>query len=76
MRDERVPVALKIGAGVLGVLIVSPLDVFADIPVIGLLDDAVLLTLLCSLFVRLATRATVKPAGTAPPRVTALAPQA
>jgi uncharacterized membrane protein YkvA (DUF1232 family) len=60
MRDERVPSGLKIVTGVLALLIISPLDVFGDIPVLGLLDDAVLLTLLCMLFVWLATQAVEK----------------
>jgi uncharacterized membrane protein YkvA (DUF1232 family) len=38
------------------VLIISPIDVFGDIPVLGMLDDALLLTILCSAFVWLATR--------------------
>ena len=58
MRDERVPAGLKIAAGAMAVLIISPLDVFGDIPVLGLFDDAVLLTLLAMVFVMLATRAT------------------
>lgn len=56
MRDERVPLGLKAAAGVLALLIISPVDVFGDIPVLGLLDDAVLLTLLCTLFVWAATQ--------------------
>lgn len=56
IRDERVPVGLKATTGVLALLIISPLDIFGDIPVLGLLDDAVLLTLLCALFVRLANQ--------------------
>jgi len=60
MRDERVPLALKAGAIVTGLLVISPLDIFGDIPILGLLDDAVLLTLLATLFVALATRATMK----------------
>jgi uncharacterized membrane protein YkvA (DUF1232 family) len=56
MRDERVPLQLKVITGLLALLIISPLDVFSDIPVLGLFDDAVLLTLLCALFVMLATR--------------------
>jgi uncharacterized membrane protein YkvA (DUF1232 family) len=54
MRDERVPRGLKIVAVVFALLIISPLDVFADIPVLGFLDDAALLSLLCMLFVWLA----------------------
>lgn len=56
MRDERVPLTLKAGAAVLGLLIVSPLDVFGDIPVLGLFDDAVLLTILAGAFVFVARR--------------------
>jgi len=60
LRDERVPSGLKMMTGVLALLIISPLDIFSDIPVLGLLDDAVLLTLLCMLFVRLATQTVEK----------------
>lgn len=56
IRDSRVPLQLKLAAGFAALLIVSPLDVFSDIPVLGLLDDALLLTLLCWGFVTLATR--------------------
>jgi uncharacterized membrane protein YkvA (DUF1232 family) len=57
LRDERVPRGLKVVTAILALLIVSPLDVFGDIPVLGVLDDAVLLSLLCMLFVWLATQA-------------------
>ena len=60
IRDERVPVGLKAVTGIIALLIISPLDVFGDIPILGLLDDAVLLTLLCMLFVWLATQAIEK----------------
>lgn len=60
MRDERVPVVMKSMTGVVALLIISPLDIFSDIPIVGLLDDAVLLTLLCMLFVWLATQAVEK----------------
>ena len=56
MRDQRVPTGLKAITGILALLIISPLDIFGDIPVLGLFDDAVLLTLLCMLFVWLATQ--------------------
>lgn len=56
LRDERVPTGLKAVTGILALLIISPLDVFGDIPVLGLFDDAVLLSLLCVLFVFLATQ--------------------
>ena len=54
MRDARVPVALKAGSVALALLIVSPIDVFSDIPMLGMLDDAALLTLLCMWFVHMA----------------------
>jgi uncharacterized membrane protein YkvA (DUF1232 family) len=60
LRDERVPSGLKILTGALALLIISPLDVFGDVPILGLLDDAVLLSLLCMLFVWLATQAIEK----------------
>lgn len=60
MRDERVPTGLKAVTGILALFIISPLDIFGDIPVLGLLDDAVLLTLLCMLFVWLATQTVEK----------------
>lgn len=56
MRDARVPFALKGLTFGLAILIVSPIDLFGDIPVLGLLDDAALLSLLCYLFVRFASR--------------------
>lgn len=60
MRDERVPTGLKAATGLAALLIISPLDVFGDIPILGLLDDTVLLTLLCMLFVWLASQAVEK----------------
>ena len=66
MRDKRVPLGLKAGAAAMGLLIISPLDIFGDIPVLGLFDDAVLLTLLATLFVALASRLTEK--DVTPPR--------
>ncbi|MDP9024057.1 MAG: DUF1232 domain-containing protein [Candidatus Eremiobacteraeota bacterium] len=56
LRDARVPLFLKIGAAVAALLIVSPLDIFGDIPVLGAIDDAALLTFLCVWFVRFASR--------------------
>ena len=60
MLDERVPVALKALTVISALLIISPLDIFGDIPILGLLDDAVLLTLLCMLFLLLGTRSVEK----------------
>lgn len=56
MRHAKVPVALKVATGAIALLILSPLDIFSDIPVLGLLDDAVLLSVLCLVFVALAER--------------------
>lgn len=56
MRDVRVPLALKIAAAVIGLLVISPVDLFGDIPVLGALDDAALLTLLCMWFVSQANK--------------------
>jgi uncharacterized membrane protein YkvA (DUF1232 family) len=36
--------------------VISPIDVFSDIPVLGALDDAALLTLLCMWFVGQASK--------------------
>lgn len=51
--DRRISPALK-GMTALGaLLIVSPLDLLGDIPMLGMLDDVALLTLLALLFVKL-----------------------
>jgi uncharacterized membrane protein YkvA (DUF1232 family) len=54
MRDRAVPFWLKAACVGLALLIVSPLDIFGDIPVLGLFDDAALLALLASAFVLVA----------------------
>ena len=51
MRDTRVPWLLKGIAGFIAVLVISPIDVFGDIPILGMLDDVALLSLLCMWFV-------------------------
>lgn len=56
MRDERVPLQLKLVTAALALLIISPVDLFGDIPILGLFDDAFLLALLCGAFVWLGTR--------------------
>ncbi len=56
MRDDRVPTALKAITLILGVLVISPLDIFGDIPVLGVMDDAALLALLCVWFVSRANK--------------------
>jgi len=59
-RDARVPLWFKAGALCAALLIISPLDIFGDIPVLGFLDDAVLLALLVNAFVMFAERWTVR----------------
>ena len=83
MRDERVPLWLKVLTLAAAVVVISPLDVFGDIPILGMLDDAALLLLLVNLFVLLADRALfrraraygeprlVAPIALSPPRETA-----
>jgi uncharacterized membrane protein YkvA (DUF1232 family) len=56
VRDARVPMSLKLIAAAIALLVISPVDVFGDIPVLGALDDAALLTLLCIWFVNRATK--------------------
>jgi len=56
LRDARVPTSLKLVAAAIGLLIISPVDLFGDVPVLGALDDAALLTLLCMWFVSQAAR--------------------
>lgn len=56
LRDPRVALGLKLGVAAFAALIVSPIDVFGDIPVIGALDDVALLVLLADVFVRLCPR--------------------
>jgi uncharacterized membrane protein YkvA (DUF1232 family) len=56
MRDARVPLALKLAAAAIAVLVISPVDIFGDIPVLGALDDAAFLTLLAMWFVNQAAK--------------------
>lgn len=58
-RDERVPLLLKMGGLAAAVLIVSPLDPFADIPFLNVLDDAAALTLAARFFIALCPAAVV-----------------
>lgn len=56
MRSPRVPLPLKLVTGLLALLILSPLNILGDIPVLGLFDDVALLSLLAGWFVGLASR--------------------
>lgn len=62
LRDARVPLSLKLVAAAIGLLVISPIDLFSDIPVLGALDDAALLTLLCMWFVSQASKHVEHPA--------------
>jgi uncharacterized membrane protein YkvA (DUF1232 family) len=72
MRDTRVPLALKLIAVAIGILVISPIDIFSDIPVLGALDDAALLALLSMWFVGQAAKH-VEPVVVRPSRVRVLA---
>ncbi len=56
MRDARVPLWAKLAAGAAAALVVSPIDLLGDIPVIGLVDDVALLVLVTHVFVGFAER--------------------
>lgn len=56
LRDGRVPLALKFITFAIALLVISPVDLFSDVPVLGALDDAALLTLLCMWFVSQASK--------------------
>jgi uncharacterized membrane protein YkvA (DUF1232 family) len=56
MRHPSVPLYLKLIAGGLALLILSPIDVLGDIPLLGLFDDVALLALLAGWFTHAATR--------------------
>ena len=56
LRDRRVPLALKLIAAAFALVVISPVDLFGDIPVLGAFDDAALLTLLCMWFVSQASK--------------------
>ena len=59
MRSPQVPLHLKLIAGALALLIISPVNILGDIPLLGLVDDVALLSLLAGWFVAAAARQTV-----------------
>lgn len=61
MRDPGVPLWSKAAAVLAALLIVSPLNPFGDIPLLGLLDDAALLGLVVHLFVSYGLRHAASP---------------
>ena len=56
MRRPEVPLHLKLIAGVLALVIISPLNILGDLPLLGLFDDVALLSLLAGWFVGAAAR--------------------
>ena len=50
--DQRVPAGLKVVTALAALFVISPLDPLSDIPILGVLDDAMLLMLVAWLFVR------------------------
>ena len=56
MRSERVPLHLKIIAGLLALVIISPINILGDIPLLGMFDDVALLGMLAGWFVGVAAR--------------------
>lgn len=59
-RDPRVPVAAKIVSGIVAAYALSPIDLIPDfIPVIGYLDDVILVPLGILLAIRLIDRKSV-----------------
>jgi uncharacterized membrane protein YkvA (DUF1232 family) len=55
--SEAVPLRYKLLVVGLTLLIISPLNIFGDVPFLGILDDVVLFGLLVDWFVRTAERA-------------------
>ncbi len=56
LRNPLVPLRLKLIALGLAVLILSPLNILGDIPLLGLVDDVALMSMLAGWFVRAAAR--------------------
>lgn len=50
--DRRVSPSLKMMTAVGALLVISPVDLLSDIPIIGAFDDVALLALLAMMFVR------------------------
>jgi uncharacterized membrane protein YkvA (DUF1232 family) len=57
-RDARVPTWAKVAAALAAVLIVSPLNLLGDIPLLGFFDDGALLLFVVHLFVSFAEKRT------------------
>jgi uncharacterized membrane protein YkvA (DUF1232 family) len=55
-RDERVPTWSKVLAVLVALLIVSPINILGDIPILGFFDDGALLLFVVHTFVGFAER--------------------
>lgn len=56
VRDERVPLWSKVLLGAVALLVISPLNLFGDIPGLGFIDDATLLLFVVHVFVNFAEK--------------------
>jgi uncharacterized membrane protein YkvA (DUF1232 family) len=56
VKDERVPLWSKVLLGVVALLVISPLNLFGDIPGLGFIDDATLLLFVVHVFVNFAEK--------------------
>ena len=56
VRDARVPLWSKILLGLIAALVISPLNLFGDIPGLGFLDDATMLLFVVHVFVNFAEK--------------------
>jgi len=59
MRAARVPLWSKIATAVVALLVISPLNLFGDIPGLGFIDDATMLLFVVHVFVNFAERSAV-----------------
>ena len=64
LRDARIPLRMKIAAGLAALFIISPLNILGDIPLLGFLDDAALLLFLAHWFVGYGERTLAKSSAT------------
>jgi uncharacterized membrane protein YkvA (DUF1232 family) len=56
VRDARVPLWSKVLLGGIALLVISPLNLFGDIPGLGFIDDATLLLFVVHVFVNFAEK--------------------
>ncbi len=56
VKDARVPLWSKVLLGAIALLVISPLNLFGDIPGLGFIDDATLLLFVVHVFVNFAEK--------------------